>query len=229
LTLFSLIFLAVSVPPYLDFDPATAPIPIRSEPAWYYPLLLTHIIGGTVLMVVAIGQVWPWLRRRRPALHRWSGRVYVFFGIPFVGIPALVIAPLSSGPLIIAVNSTVVSVGWLAFVLLGYAAARRRRFDRHRDWMLRSLILLYSIALSRFTMFFPAAILAPWIDTFYEGGTVALLMDLSPLGFLINTVLPLLFLEWWLKYHKPRRRSRHARATGEKTEVPSAPAPARTP
>ena len=132
LTLFTLVFLAFSIPPYLDFDPATAPIPIHPEPAWYYPVLLSHIIGGAVLMVIAIGQVWPWLRHRRPGLHRWSGRVYVYFGIPFVGVPALLIAPLNNGPLALAVNNTVWAVGWLAFVLLGYAAARRRRFAQHR-------------------------------------------------------------------------------------------------
>lgn len=229
LTLLTFVFLAFSVPPYLDFDPATAPIPIRPEPGWYYPVLLSHIIGGAVLMVVAIGQVWPWLRRRQPGLHRWSGRVYVFFGVPFVGVPALLIAPLSNGPLALAVNNTVWAVGWLAFVALGYAAARRRRFAQHREWMLRSVVLLYGIALGRFTMIFPVVLFAPWIDTFYEGGAWALLADLAPLSLLVNTVLPLLFLEWWLKYHKPRHRSRHARATGKKTETPSTLAPLHTP
>ncbi|WP_017586880.1 DUF2306 domain-containing protein [Nocardiopsis ganjiahuensis] len=228
LALLTLVFLAFSVPPYLNLDPATAPIPIRPEPAWYHPLLLSHIFGGAVLMVVAIGQVWPWLRRRRPALHRWSGRVYVFFGVPFVGVPALLIAPLSNGPLAIGVNNVAWAVGWLAFVLLGYAAARRRRFDRHREWMLRSVVLLYGVALARFTIIFPIAILMPWIDTRYEGGAWALAADLGPNSLLINTVLPLLALEWWFKYRKPRRRNRPARATGKDTVSPATPAPTHT-
>ncbi len=230
LALLTFVFLAFSVPPYLDLDPDTAPIPIRPEPAWYYPLLLSHIFGGTVLMVVAIGQVWPWLRRRRPTLHRWSGRVYVFLGVPFVGVPALLIAPLSNGSLAVAVNNVFWAVGWLAFVLLGYAAARRRDFGRHREWMLRSVVLLYGIALARFTLLFPLAILMPWIDAHYEGGVWALAVDLGPNSLLINTVLPLLALEWWFKYHKPRRRNRHGRTTDEAdpSSGATAPGPART-
>ena len=208
LTLLTLVFLAFSVPPYLDLNRDTAPIPIHPEPAWYYPLLVTHIIGGAVLMVVAIGQVWPWLRRRRPTLHRWSGRVYVFFGIPFVGVPALLIAPLSNGSLAVGVNNVFWAVGWLSFVILGYAAARRRHFDRHREWMLRSAVLLYGVALARFTLLFPILILMPWIDAHYEAGAWGLLQDLGPNSLLINTILPLLALEWWLKYRKPRRRVR---------------------
>ncbi|GAA1462025.1 hypothetical protein GCM10009603_29130 [Nocardiopsis exhalans] len=54
-------------------------------------------------------------------------------------------------------------------------------------------------------------------------------MDLAPLSLLINSVLPLLFLEWWLKYHTPRRRSRHARATGKETLTQSTPVSPHTP
>lgn len=228
LALFTLTFLAFSVPPYLDFNPATAPIPIHPEPAWYHPLLVTHIVGGAVLMLVAIGQVWPWLRRNRPSLHHWSGRVYVFFGVPFVGVPALLIAPLSNGPLALAVNSTVWAAGWLAFTLLGYAAVRRRRFDRHRDWMLRSVVLLYGVALARVTL--PLLILAslPWIDAAHDVDVEVLVLDLAPLSLLVNTILPLLALEWWLKYRKPRRRTRHARVTSENSSSSTSPDPSHT-
>ncbi|GAB3688400.1 hypothetical protein [Nocardiopsis oceani] len=44
LALFSLTFLAFSIPPYTTFDPDTARFPIREDIAWHYPLI--RLIGG---------------------------------------------------------------------------------------------------------------------------------------------------------------------------------------
>lgn len=193
--LITLVFLSTAVPPYLDLGPATAPIPIRPEPVWYYPLLVTHIFGGTLLMLIAVAQLWPWLRRTRPRLHRWSGRLYVLAGLPMVGLASLMIGPLAHGGTAVAFNNVVWALGWSAFTLLGYAAARRKDFARHREWMLRSVVLLYAIATARVTL--PLMVLAfLWLGGTPSGGVEALLLELAPLSLLVNVVIPLLVLEW---------------------------------
>lgn len=58
-TLFTLVFLSTAVPPYLSLDPSAAPVPIRPGPAWYYPLLVTHVFGGTLLMLITVAQLSP--------------------------------------------------------------------------------------------------------------------------------------------------------------------------
>jgi hypothetical protein len=69
-------FLAFSLPPYLAFDPARSRVPQPDGfPARYW-FLVAHVIFGSVAMVGAVLQVWPWLRRTHPVLHRRIGRVY---------------------------------------------------------------------------------------------------------------------------------------------------------
>jgi len=205
--LITLVFLSTAVPPYLSLDPAAAPIPIRPEPAWYYPLLVTHIFGGTLLMLIAVAQLWPWLRRTRPALHRWSGRVYLLAGLPMVGLASLLIGPLAHGSTAVAFNNVVWALAWSAFTLLGFAAARRKDFARHREWMLRGVVLLYAVALARITL--PLMVMAfLWLGGAPAGGVDALVEELAPLSLLVNVVFPLLALEWWFQYGRGSRSSR---------------------
>jgi len=77
LALVTVIFVVYAVPPYLKLDPALARIQPMPPHASYYPLLVTHIFLGSVALLAACLQVWPWLRGSHPAVHRWSGRVYV--------------------------------------------------------------------------------------------------------------------------------------------------------
>lgn len=77
LALLTLIFIGYAVPPYLSLDPAQARIQPMPPYASYYPLLVTHIFLGAVALLAACLQLWPWLRRSRPAIHRWSGRIYI--------------------------------------------------------------------------------------------------------------------------------------------------------
>lgn len=77
LGLLTVAFLAFSLPPYLTLDPAQARLPV---PTWYYPALAAHIAFGSIALLAACVQLWPWFRAHRRAMHRWSGRVYVFAG-----------------------------------------------------------------------------------------------------------------------------------------------------
>ncbi|MFL1381893.1 DUF2306 domain-containing protein [Nocardiopsis protaetiae] len=213
LALFSLTFLAYSVPPYFSLDPADARLPVPETPAWYFPALITHIFGGTLLTLLVILQVWPWLRARYPAVHRWSGRTYVLAGIPLVGVPALLIAPFSSTGFGTQVSNTIWAVLWLTFTVLGFVMARRRRFADHREWMLRSFALIYGIAFNRVIILF----LLPFLILQVEAGVIpddeqALAMAMGAPSSFLSWIVPLLFVEWWIKYRKPRRRRRPATA-----------------
>ena len=66
LALLTVIFIAYAVPPYLTLDPARARIQPMPPHASYYPLLVTHIFLGSVALLAACLQVWPWLRGPSP-------------------------------------------------------------------------------------------------------------------------------------------------------------------
>ncbi|GAA1074590.1 DUF2306 domain-containing protein [Nocardiopsis metallicus] len=192
-------------------------------------MLVVHVFGGALITLLVTLQVWPWLRTRHPAVHRWSGRVYVLAGVPLVGVSAMLIAPLSEADASAQTSAFVWAVLWSAFTALGCLSARRRHLASHREWMLRSFALVYGIAFNRIPHLLLVLAMSPRVDAEYGGDLTAMSLEPGAGSGFLSWILPLLFLEWWLKYHKPRRRSRHARATGEKTPAQSAPVSPHTP
>ncbi|MEV2278636.1 DUF2306 domain-containing protein [Nocardiopsis sp. NPDC049922] len=205
LALLSVAFVAFSVPPYTTLDPGQARLPVHDDLAWHYPVLVTHIFAGALLTLLAPLQVWPWLRRRHPAVHRWSGRAYVLVGVPLVGVPGLLLGPLSSTGPDTRISNTLWAVLWLTCTALGYLAARRRDFARHREWMLRSFVLLYGVALNRIVLVLLALLMLPWLHSGFGGDVEAMILSVAASSSYLSWVLPLIAVEWWLAYRTPRR------------------------
>ena len=80
-------FLAFSLPPYF-----TGHTRVPATFALHYPLLVGHVMFAAVAMVLAVVQIWPGLRARRPTLHRRCGRVYVADDVRLTGRPVDVVA-----------------------------------------------------------------------------------------------------------------------------------------
>ena len=56
-------FVVYAVPPYLTLDPSRARLaPLPDNPV-FYPLLVTHIFLGSIVLLTGCLQLWPWLRR----------------------------------------------------------------------------------------------------------------------------------------------------------------------
>jgi uncharacterized membrane protein YozB (DUF420 family) len=145
LSLLTVAFLVFSLPPYTTLDPAHARLPAPVGVPWYYPALVAHIAFGSIALVTACLQLWPRLRARRPAAHRWSGRVYVFAGAIPGGLVVLTITGFGIWGANQRTANTLLAVLWLVTTVAGYRAARRRRFAEHREWMVRSTALAFSI------------------------------------------------------------------------------------
>ena len=194
------VFLVLELPAYLGLDPARSRIPVRDDYPLHYPLLWAHIMFGSVALVTACLQIWPWLRRTHPRVHRWSGRAYLVGGVLPGGIVVLGVAPVSSTGFASAVGNTFLAVLWLATSIAGWRAARQRRYADHRAWMIRSVALTFSIVVNRF-----------WVVVY-----VVLLMVLDPAdpeliphaataSVWTSWIVNLLIAEWWIL--RTRRRT----------------------
>jgi uncharacterized membrane protein len=104
------------------------------------PVVL-HIVCATVFAILGAFQFSPRLRRRRSGWHRRAGRVLVIAGLG-VALSALWLNhffPRADAtrevlyPLRMAFGAAMVLT-----IVLGFIAARRRDFARHRAWMIRS-------------------------------------------------------------------------------------------
>lgn len=119
---------AATVPPDARYD--ASPLPV-----------VVHIACATVFALVGAFQFAPQIRRRHPGWHRRAGRVLVVAGLG-VALSALWLNqfhPRAEAtrevlyPLRLAFGSAMVVT-----LVLGFLAARRRDFTRHRAWMIRS-------------------------------------------------------------------------------------------
>ena len=140
LALLTVIFIAYAVPPYLTLDPAHARIQPMPPHASYYPLLVSHIFLCSAALLAACLQVWPWLRQSHPAIHRWSGRIYVAAALT-ASVCVMIISPMGLYGANQRVANTMLALLWLGTTLAGFRAIRQRRYADHRQWMLRSVAL----------------------------------------------------------------------------------------
>ena len=185
-------FLAFSLPPYL-----TGHSRVPATFALHYPLLVGHVMFAAVAMVMAVVQIWPGLRARRPALHRRGGRVYVAAAIPAALCGLVVGAATPFGPLL-AVSNVVLALVWLWFTTTGFLAARQRRFAEHRRQMILSATLALSIISNRIWTPIIFISLQPLQDIAFHGNKDHYLWFAAGLGAWLGWTIPFFTVRRWL-------------------------------
>jgi hypothetical protein len=134
-------------------------------------------------------QVWPWLRRRHPAIHRTGGRVYVFGG----ALPSAVLILLTLPYSVLrigAVGGAIAGILWIATTVAGFRMARRRRYPEHRRWMVYSFALALNTVTGRAIFYLAMAIPGLGVD-------VLTLAEVA--GFWLGWVVNLSIAHWWLR------------------------------
>lgn len=151
--------------------------------------VVVHIVGAVVFLGVGAFQFVPALRRRGNRWHRWAGRVLVPAGLAGAlgGLEMTLFqrAYPGDGELLQGIR-LVVGTAMVTSLVLGYLAARRGAWVRHRTWMMRG----YAIGMGAGTQLFTLGGWAALVGT--PTGTARAL--LHALGWLINLVI----VEVWL-------------------------------
>jgi hypothetical protein len=156
--------------------------PMLSGAKWgeHSPHLVTvliHALGGLCMLVLGAAALYIGWTRKAFKRHRWFGYGYLILG-GTGAVAALVVSVQAPHPpysLYIA-TFTLASI-WLAVAGMAYRAARNKRFDSHREWMIRSYVLTWTFVgcrLATMVDFYPwlgregvtAAIWVNWIVPF---------------------------------------------------------------
>jgi hypothetical protein len=124
--------------------------------------VLIHIPTVTVYLVLGAFQFVPSLRRgtrRRASWHKAAGRILAPTGL-LAALSGLWMAvfydlPPLDGPLLLVLR-LVFGSAMVAFIALGFIAARRRNYVRHSEWMSRA----YAIGIAQGTI---VVVTIPWI------------------------------------------------------------------
>jgi uncharacterized membrane protein len=189
---------AATLPPDPRYD--ASPMPV-----------VVHIVSAIVFALVGAFQFVPRLRRRK-AWHRRAGRVVVVAGLG-VALSALWLNQFF--PRAHATRDIVYplrlafGVALMVTLVLGFQAARRRSFARHRVWMIRSAAIALVAGTQVFTLGFGGAI-------FGTGDLAQALMIVA--AWAINLAVA----EWAI--HRPARAGRRRVATRRRVEPIESPA-----
>lgn len=102
----------------------------------------SHFVFGPLALMVGPFQFVSSWRRLWPRLHRGLGYAYAG-SIAISGTGGLLLSFGSFGGLTTHVGFGFLAVLWLSFTALAVWHARHRRFERHRQWMVRSFALTF--------------------------------------------------------------------------------------
>ncbi len=210
LTALILLFLAYALPPYFGLDPAQSLTPIADPTSLHYPLLILHIVAGTVALLAVCVQMSTRLRTTRPHLHRLSGKVYIFGG----ALPVAITTPLllfyaseiAAGPG--RVGRLVLGILLFASTVVAYRMARKHRYADHRRYMIYSFALMMDGVGTRVVLFLLGAtpvfgLQVPWVVQMDQ----ALLFE--TLGWCV-WIFNLIVAQWWIERTQKKTNRRKA-------------------
>ena len=150
-----------------------------------------HVLLAAVVILGGLMQLVPALRRRWPALHRWTGRSFLVIAC-FLALSGVWLAVVRGTYLsaISAVAILINAVLILAFAGLAWRHAVKRRFERHRIWAMRTFMVVSGV-------WFLRVGLMGWV--LLNGGPVGMTDDMSGPADIVLTfgsyLIPLALLE----------------------------------
>ena len=129
-------------------------MPVDDRFAGFPAALVIHIASSACFALFSIGQLVTRFRRSHPAWHRRTGRVLVAAGLVVVGSALWLTvgypAHPGTGPILLA-SRLLAATAMGTFLVLGFAAIRRRDITAHRAWMIRAYALALGAGTQAFT------------------------------------------------------------------------------
>ncbi|RAJ34618.1 putative membrane protein [Kitasatospora sp. SolWspMP-SS2h] len=163
---------------YFTLDPDTFLADQRAVYLAHLTPLLLHVGGGVTALSLGPLQFLPGLRARRPALHRWTGRLYVLAAAA-TGLGGLLLAPHGLHPPVAPLGFTVLALLTLTTTALGLHHARHRRLAAHRAWMLRSYALMFTAVTFRLWLLLLTPTPLPAAAVYASGAWASWLLNLA--------------------------------------------------
>lgn len=115
-----------------------------SSHAGHAAVIVTHTLGGTFMLGAgALALYVGWTKRWR-RWHKFIGYSYLSGG-SLGAVTALILSiGLSHTPQSLGVSTGTLAVVWLAFAAMALRAAINKRFDSHREWVIRSYVVSWT-------------------------------------------------------------------------------------
>ena len=119
--------------------------------------IYAHVFGAILALALGPFQFSRTLRTRRPALHRWCGRLYLGVGILVGGLAGLFMSTHAFGGPVARWGFAGLALAWLYTGVRAYLAIRSGNVAAHQRWMVRNFALTFAAVTLR--LYLPASAL----------------------------------------------------------------------
>lgn len=148
-TIFSLL-LVYNTLPYFSFQKDFSFIEERNllfQNSLYSSCFYIHIFAGAICITTALIQFSRYILKKSKAIHRWSGKLYVFV-VLFLGAPTgLYMSFFAKGSTWERLLFMFMAVTWFVTTLYGLSTIMKKNVLAHSIWMMRS----YAMAMTAVT------------------------------------------------------------------------------
>ncbi len=154
-----------------------------------------HVFTSMLPLLAGFTQFAPWVLKRHPAVHRTMGRVYVITVCFVTGPASLIMAFYANGGITSRIAFVTLALLWLVTTAMGWRTVLQRKWQFHREWMIRS----YALTLSAIT-------LRAWkyaIVLAFEPRPMDVYRIVAWLGFIPNLIVA----EWLIRRWRAEKRS----------------------
>ncbi len=135
-----------------------------------------HVFSSVTLVVAGLFQFSRYILKKYTMIHRVSGFIYLITVLLISGPAALVMSFYANGGIPAQISFVLLSGTWLCCTFTAWRFLRKKEYERHGNWMLRS----YALTLSAVTLRLYAYLFDVWK------------VDLNP----IDTYILLAWMSW---------------------------------
>ena len=133
--LIGLVFVGIAALPYFRLN--------EVQFGMYWPRrwwLLAHITGGIVALLAGPVQLWLGLTRPHTNIHRRLGMTYIG-SVSVSSLAGYYLAFHTELGWVFGAGLASLATAWIATTGLAFLAIRRRFYDQHKEWMIRSYVV----------------------------------------------------------------------------------------
>lgn len=166
--MFLICFLAFTVAAYSFYAYAFKPLGALTHPEIARSFLLhktgiyLHIFSSILALSLGPFQFSTKLRKAKPAIHRFIGRIYLAIGVALGGLSGLYMSQFAYGGLVAKLGFAGLAIAWLISGLKAYSAIRSGNVIAHRQWMIRNFALTFAAVTLRLYIPISMALAIPY-------------------------------------------------------------------
>ena len=170
--------------------------------------VLAHATGGLAMLLLGSAALYIGWTRRAFRRHKWFGYSYLILGSAGALFALILSVQAPHEPRSLYMATGTLALVWLAAAAMAWRAARNKRFDSHREWMIRSYVLTWTFVGCRLATMVD---FYPWLGA--ESTTAAIW---------INWIGPLVVCEIALRWKEGARLQTRVAAAADRSGIGAA-------